>query len=107
MGGGCSKDECSLPDFSFAWMMDKAIEGGLKLKDGWQNNLSRDIGVDMHESCSFFPWVIFGLRKKREIADRTLVHQSVIDRANKRINYSPELLSITSIVFTNSYANNS
>lgn len=106
VGGGCSKDECSLPDLPFAWMMDKAIEGGLKLKDGWQNNLSRDAGVDMHDSCTFFPWVIFGLREKREIPDGALVHQSVIDRAKKRIDYSPDLPNDTSTVSTDSYTNN-
>ena len=108
VGGGCSEDECSLPDIPFAWMMDKAkaIKGGLKLKDGWQNNLSRDAGVDMHDSCKFFPWVIFGLRKKREIPDGALVHQSVIDRAKKRTDYSPNLPKNTSTVSTDSYTNN-
>ncbi|HEX74098.1 MAG TPA: DUF2235 domain-containing protein [Dehalococcoidia bacterium] len=106
VGGGCSKDECSLPDLPFAWMMDKAIEGGLKLKDGWQNNSSRYAGVDMHDSCTFFPWVIFGSRKKREIPDGALVHQSVIDRAKKRTDYSPNLPNDTSTVSTDSYTNN-
>ena len=64
VGGGCSKDECSLSDLPFAWLIDKAIEGGLKLKEGWQNNLRQDAAVDMHDSCTFLPWVVFALRKK-------------------------------------------
>lgn len=106
VGGGCSEDECSLPDLPFAWMMDKAIEGGLKLKEGWQNDLSRDTGVNMHDSCTFFPWVIFRLRKKREIPDGALVLQSVIDRIDKRDDYNPELPNGKSIVSTDSYVDN-
>ena len=55
VGGGCSKDEWSLPDISFAWMMDKASECGLKLKDDWRDGLKQYADVDMHDSCTFFP----------------------------------------------------
>ncbi|MFC1958394.1 DUF2235 domain-containing protein [Chloroflexota bacterium] len=106
VGGGSSKEECSLSDISFAWMMDKAIHGGMKLKNGWQNNLSRDTGVDIHDSCTFVPWVIFGQRKRRKIPDGALIHQSVIDRTEKRTDYSLGLPNDTNGVYTDSYTNN-
>lgn len=106
VGGGCSKDECSLPDLPFAWLMDKAIEGGLKLKEGWQNNLCQDAAVDMHDSCTFLPWVVFGLRKKRGIPDGAIIHQSVIDRIAQRDDYNPALPKNKSTVFTDSYRSN-
>ena len=102
-GGGCSKDMCSVPDIPFAWMMDKASECCLKLKDGWRNDLRQDAAVDMHDSCAFFPWVMFGLRKKREMPDGALVHQSVRDRIDSRDDYDPELPKDHSVVSTESY----
>ena len=103
VGGGCSQDGCSLPHLPFVWMMDKAVKGGLKLKDGWRNGLSRDSDTDIHDSCKFFPWVIFGMRKRRKIPDGALVHQSVIDRRQKRTDYHPDLPDNMNIVATDSY----
>ncbi len=102
VGGGCSKDECSLSDIAFAWMMDKASECGLKLKDDWQDGLNRDASVNMHSSYTL-PWTIPGLRKKREISDRARIYQSVIDRMNKRDDYNPALPKEYSLVSTDSY----
>jgi len=104
VGGDCSKDECSLSDIAFACMMDKASECGLKLKDGWQNGLNQDIGADIHNPCTL-PWIIFGLQKKREIPDGAIIHQSVIDRINKREDYNPALPKDKSTVSTDSYGN--
>ncbi|MFC2010364.1 DUF2235 domain-containing protein [Chloroflexota bacterium] len=105
IGGGCSKGKCSLPKIAFSWMMDKASECGLRLKDSWQGGLNQDAGVDMHDSCSL-PWVVLGLRKKREIPEKAIIHQSVIDRVNKRDDYNPTLPENKSIAITDSYSNN-
>ena len=91
VGGGCSKDGCSLPDISFAWMMDRASAAGLRLRDGWRDDLNQDAGVALHDSCTFLPWVIFGMRKKRQIPGGALVHRSVRDRMDKRDDYRPRL----------------
>ena len=105
VGGGCSKDECSLPDIALVWMMDKASQCDLRLKDGWQDGLNQDAAVDMHDSSTSFPWFIPGLRKQRELPDNAMVHQSVIGRAEKRADYSPKLPDNKSIVSTDSYTN--
>lgn len=102
VGGGCSKDECSLPDISLAWMMDKASECGLKLKDDWQDGLKQDARVDMHDSCTL-PWIIVGLRKRREISDGARIHQSVIHRMEQRDDYNPALPKDYTVVSTDSY----
>lgn len=103
VGGGCSKNDCSLPDISFAWMMDKASRAGLKLKAGWRNSLCQDASVDIHDSCTFLPWVLFGMRKRRKIPAGALVHQSVVDRAKKRSDYHPDLPDDRIIVSSDSY----
>jgi len=105
VGGGCSKDECSLQGIALAWMMDKASQCDLRLKDGWQDGLNQDAAVDMHDSSTSFPWFIPGLRKEREIPEGALVHQSVIDRAEKRADYRPKLPNNRRIVSTDSYTN--
>ncbi len=102
VGGGCSKDGCSLPDISLAWMMDKASECGLKLKDGWQDGLKQDTRVDMHDSGTL-PWILVGLRKEREIADGARIHQSVTLRMERRADYNPSLPKDYSVVSTDSY----
>jgi len=105
VGGGCSKDNCALSDIPFAWMMDKATGSGLMLKEGWRKNLNQDNGksASMHDSCKFLPWVIFGMRKKRELPDGAMVHQSVIDRIERRDDYNPVLPNTRQIVTTDSY----
>ena len=105
VGGGCSKDECSLADIALAWILDKAYQCDLRLKDGWQDGLNQDAAVDMHDSSTSFPWFIPGLRKERELPDNAMVHQSVIDRVKKRADYSPRLPDNKSIVSTDSYTN--
>jgi len=103
VGGGCSKDDCSLPDISFAWMMDKAAAAGMKLRDGWQGNLNQSAVAPLHDSCTFFPWVVFGMRKRREMPNEALVHQSVPDRMKQDNSYEPTLPTGHVVVSSVSY----
>ncbi len=91
VGGGCTKDQCSLPDISLSWMLGKASQCGLRLRADWQKNLKNDALVNMHDSCTFFPWLILGLRKRRKIPDGAKIHQSVVDRMGKIDDYHPVL----------------
>jgi hypothetical protein len=91
VGGGCTKEKCSLPDISLSWMLGKASQCGLRLKNNWQQNLKKDALANIHDSCHLFPWVILGLRKRRKIPDGTIIHQSVIDRMSKKKDYHPVL----------------
>ncbi|HEY33573.1 MAG TPA: DUF2235 domain-containing protein [Dehalococcoidia bacterium] len=103
VGGGCSKDNCSLPDIALAWMMDKASQCDLRLKGGWQNGLSQDAAADIHDSSISFPWFIPGLKRKREIPDGALIHQSVVDRMEKIKKYRPRSPEGYATVSTDSY----
>ncbi|MBN2075352.1 MAG: DUF2235 domain-containing protein [Dehalococcoidales bacterium] len=89
VGGGCSEDNCSLPDISFTWMMDKASDAGLALKPDWNTKLNQDPSVKMHNAWKF-SWIIFGTPKSRKIPDGSLIHKSVIDRS-KAVSYNPKL----------------
>jgi uncharacterized protein (DUF2235 family) len=103
VGGGIPEKDCYLPDLSFAWMMDKAAEGGLILRDEWLKGLNRKVDGDIHDSCTFFPWVLLGLRKKRKIVKEALIHQSVNDRTDQRNDYHLELPEGYSYVSTENY----
>lgn len=105
VGGGIPEKDCSLPDLSFAWMMDKSAKGGLLLKDGWNTGLYSKADGDIHDSCTFLPWVLLGLRKKRKIIEGASIHQSVADRINQRSDYHPELPEKYSVVQTENYKN--
>ncbi|MFC2063283.1 DUF2235 domain-containing protein [Chloroflexota bacterium] len=103
VGGGCSKGDCSLPDITLVWMLDKVSQCGLKLKSGWQNGFDQDATADMHDSYKFFPYIIPGLLKRRDIPRGAIIHQSVLDRMNGRDDYNPLLPTDKSISYTNSY----
>lgn len=105
VGGGCNRNKCSLSDIPFAWMMDKAFECGLNLKPGWQDNLNQEVIPAIHDSYKF-PWVTCLLLKKRVIPSGAIIHQSIIDRMNKRDDYNPVVPNDKSIVSTGSYRGN-
>ncbi|UCC16931.1 MAG: DUF2235 domain-containing protein [Dehalococcoidales bacterium] len=107
VGGGIPEKECLLPDLSFVWMMDKAAKGGLLLRDDWYQGLSSKADGDIHDSCTFFPWVLLGLRKKRKIIEGALVHQSVADRIDQRSDYRTKLPEVYTLVQTENYTNRS
>jgi uncharacterized protein (DUF2235 family) len=77
VGGGCTKGNCALPDVSFAWMMKKACAHGLKLRHGWQRGLRNGVGAEVHDSCTFFPWKLFFLCKKRVLPNNVARQSSV------------------------------
>jgi len=101
VGGGCSKDGCSLSDIALAWMLDKASQYGLRLKDDWQDGLNQDADIALHDSYTF-PWSIPWLRKKRSIPEGAIIHQSVVDRISKRDDYNPALPKRKGVASTNS-----
>jgi uncharacterized protein (DUF2235 family) len=98
VGGGCTKDNCSLPDISLLWMLEKASECGLRLKANWQKGFKNDFSGKIHESCKLFPWVILGLRKTRRIPEGANIHQSVVDRMKTIDTYKPLLPSNKNVV---------
>ncbi len=102
VGGGCSKNDCSLSDITFAWMMDKASGCGLKLRNNWRAGLSKDPGSEMHDSCTW-PWIILGLRNKRKIPGIARIHKSAIDRMKKTDDYTPILPNDYSVVSNGGY----
>jgi uncharacterized protein (DUF2235 family) len=99
VGGGCTKDDCSLPDIALSWILRNASECGLWLKKDWQIGLKNDAQAKMHDSCRFLPWVVLGLRKARKIPEGAKIHQSVIDRLNKSNDYHPVLPKKKEVVF--------
>lgn len=102
VGGGCSKNDCSLSDIAFAWMMDKASGCYLKLRDNWGAGLNKNPGSEMHDPCTW-PWIILGLRRKRKIPRGARIHQSAADRIKNKDGYTPVLPKDTAVVSNGSY----
>ncbi|MFC1969515.1 DUF2235 domain-containing protein [Chloroflexota bacterium] len=98
--GGWYKER-ALSDIAFAWMMDKASEHGLKMKDGWRDSLNQNALGEMHYSRTGF-WRIWR-PANREIPKGAKVHKSVIDRMNGIDGYNPTLPEVYSTVSTDSY----
>ncbi len=83
-----------LSDSALQWMLLKAKATGLRLRDGWDSKekINPDPGdrASQHESRTGF----YRLWRKvqRKIPDKSLIHQSVFDRRNAEIGYSPSNL---------------
>jgi uncharacterized protein (DUF2235 family) len=79
VGGGYA--ERGLSDIAFAWMMDKAVKCGVRLKEDWQKGLCQNYSGKMHESRKGL-WNIWD-EVIREIPEGAKIHQSVLDRIEK------------------------
>ncbi len=101
VGGGCAKRERALSDIAFAWMMDKASECCLRLKDDWQSQLGQYALGQSHYSWRY--WIMYLWPIRRRMPQGARVHRSVIDRMEGKDNYSPALPKDHSVVVTDSY----
>ena len=81
-------DERGLSDIAFAWMMDKAMECGMIIKDNWKDSLVQDCTDKLHNSRKSF----YKLWKKvqRDIPDDAKIHKSVFDRIREVEDYKPK-----------------
>ena len=82
--------ERGLSDIVFAWLMDKAVKHGLKLKEKWKDNLNQDYTDVLHNSRK-------GVWKLWRKADRNIpcdakIHRSVFDRMKSEKSYQPSAL---------------
>ncbi|WP_222931333.1 hypothetical protein, partial [Xanthovirga aplysinae] len=96
-------DERGLSDISFAWLMDRASNCGLKLKKGWKKYLKQDPLVNLHdERKRNILWRVWS-PVKRKILTGAKLHQSVIDRMETLPNYCLDLPNKYTIVTNESY----
>ena len=86
--GGWYKER-HLSDIAFAWLVDKAAQGGLKLQSSWQKKLNQDAAGMLHASRIGF-WKAWR-PVQREIPDGSIIHQSVLDRIERMPDYRPTL----------------
>lgn len=82
-------DERDLSDISLMWMLEKAEAKGLILREGWRNGLKPNHKGMMHESRVGF-WRLWK-PVVRQIPENSLMHESVIQRKNANMGYSPQL----------------
>ena len=86
--GGWYKER-GLSDIALAWMMDKASDCGLKLKENWDKNLRPDASDMLHKSRTGI-WRLWPTLD-RQIPEGARIHKSVIDRMEKDKTYKPTL----------------
>ena len=82
-------EERHLSDIAFAWLVDKAAQGGLKLKSNWQKKLDQNAAGVLHASRVGL-WR-FWRPVERNIREDSKIHQSVLDRMEKVNDYRPAL----------------
>ncbi len=82
--------ERGLSDLAFQWMMEKALNCGLRLKETWRSGLECDAKGTIHNSRSGF-WKVWSA-VEREIPDGALIHESVFSRMEE-LGYKPPLPS--------------
>ncbi|WP_423906443.1 DUF2235 domain-containing protein [Candidatus Spongiihabitans sp.] len=78
---------CGLSDIALAWMMDKAIQQGLRIKENWTNNLQQNCLGTLHNSRARF-WKLWR-KVDRIIPVNAKIHESVFQRQEKDKNYKP------------------
>lgn len=80
-------DEKGLSDIALIWMLEKAEKKGLRLREGWKDNLKPDPLGPLHESRTGF-WKAWR-PAHRQIPEGAQIHQSAIDRA-RGSDYDPK-----------------
>jgi len=85
--GGFYKER-GLSDIAFAWMIDKAKEHGMILKESWRDGLAQDCKDKLHNSRKGF-WTLWR-KVDREIPEDAKIHKSVFDRMDKDKSYQPK-----------------
>jgi uncharacterized protein (DUF2235 family) len=101
--GGYYTDR-GLSDIAFAWMMDKAEEKGLILKENWKEKLAQNYKGKLHKSWKG-PWILWK-KLDRDIPCEAKIHQSVVDRMESQEDYRPVNIEDchTNIVQNKSYS---
>ena len=84
--GGWYQD-CGLSDIAFAWMMDKACERGIRLKESWKETLKQNSQGLLHESR--VGWWRIWRKVDRKIPPDAKIHKSVKDRMRNDQSYHP------------------
>lgn len=84
-------NERGLSDIALKWMMQKAEGAGLRVRNGWDNDLCPNPNDDLHESRKGF-WRVWR-PAPREIPNGAPIHKSEIDRSLEPDNdYAPPLM---------------
>lgn len=78
-----------LSDIALGWMLDRAEQKGLRLIDGWQNQLNQNHEGKLHQSRQGFYKIWKPV--KRKIPTDSCIHQSVFYRMQNIDTYRPEL----------------
>jgi uncharacterized protein (DUF2235 family) len=99
VGGGYP--EGGLSDISLGWMMDRAADKGLLLKEGWGELLDQNAEGLLHRSYKSW-WKLLGT-KLRRIPENAAIHQSVFDRIQQVSGYRPDLPDSYNRVSNSSY----
>ena len=86
---GGSYKERDLSNITLIWMLEKAQKHGLKLKEGWRDEVVGDAAGAIHESYTGF-WKLWP-PVTRQIPDGGKIHTSVIARSQALADYNPPL----------------
>ena len=88
---GGSHPEVGLSDISLRWMLERARDRGLRLKEGWADGLNPDPSGQIHQSRKGL-WLLWP-PKVRRIPDGAMIHGSVFRRMeNPASRYHPRNL---------------
>ena len=83
--------ECGLSDIALAWMIDKAVQYDIKIKENWRDGLQQNCKDMLHNSrCG--KWRLWR-KVDREIPDNAKMHKSVFDRIDNCQDYKPKDVS--------------
>jgi uncharacterized protein (DUF2235 family) len=80
-------DERGLSDIALIWMVEQAERAGLRLKDGWKDNLSPNPAAELHNSRQGF-WRLWR-PAPRPIPANAKIHDSVRQRKATKPDYKP------------------
>ena len=80
-------DERGLSDIALIWMVEQAESAGLKLKEGWKDNLKPNPEGELHNSRQGF-WRLW-CPAPRPIPANAKIHDSVRQRKAKKPDYNP------------------
>ena len=88
---GGSHPEAGLSDIALKWMLEKARDGGLRLREGWANGMNPDPSGRIHDSLKGL-WLLW-LPAMRRIPESSRIHASVFRRMENPANrYRPRNL---------------
>ncbi len=91
VGGGYV--ERGIANATLIWMLRRAQTAGMKLRDGWEQDIPPDPTDknSQHNSRTGLLWMLLG-KKVRPIPEGAHIHQSVFDRKAAGVGYDPKNL---------------